>query len=98
MLRYFRINYGLSVYGQPGITKLNRIQFLQNQLLKVLSSKKIRYPTDKLHNEFEILKFQNMVNQDIITFVLNYLAINLPSAFNNYYETLASIHSINTRH
>ena len=39
-----------------------------------------------------------MVNQEILTFVHNYLSNSLPSAFNNYYETLASIHGVNTRH
>ena len=97
-LIYSRIKYGLTVYGLAGITKLNKIQFLQNQLLKVLSSKKIRYSTDRLHNEFEILKVEDMVNQEILTFVYNYFANSLPSAFDNYYETLASVHGINTRH
>ena len=97
-LIYSRIKYGLAVYGQAGITKLNKIQFLQNQLLKVLSSKKFRYSTDKLHNEFEILKVKDMVNQEILTFVHNYFSNSLPTAFNNYYETLISIHGINTRH
>ena len=77
---------------------LNRIQFLQDQLLKVLSSKKFRFSTDKLHNEFDILKVQDMVNQEILTFVHNYLSNFLPSAFHNYYETLVSIHGVNTRH
>ena len=97
-LIYSRIKYGLAVYGLAGSTKLNRIQFLQNQLLKVLSCKKFRYSTDKLHNEFDLLKVQDMVNQEILTFVHNYISNSLPSAFNNYYETLASIHGVNTRH
>ena len=45
-LVYSRIKYGLSVYGHAGVTKLNKIQFLQNQLLKVLSNKKFRHSTD----------------------------------------------------
>ena len=35
----------MSVYGHAGVTKLNKIQFLQNQLLKVLSNKKFRHST-----------------------------------------------------
>ena len=94
---YSRIKYGLIVYGQAGITKLNKIQTLQNKLLKVLSSKKFRYSTDKLHNEFEILKVNDMLNQEVLTFVFNYFDKRLSSVFNNYYESLASIHGINTR-
>ena len=97
-LIYSRIKYGLVVYGQAGITKLNKIQFLQNQLLKVLSCKKFRFSTDTLHNEFEILKVQEMTNQEILTFVFKYHAKILPPVFNNYYETLASTHGLNTRH
>ena len=97
-LMYLRIKYGLIVYGQAGITKLNKIQTLQNRLLKVLSSKKFKYSTDKLHNEFEILKVNDMLKQEVLTFVFNYFNNKLPPVFNNYYETLASSHGINTRH
>ena len=64
----------------------------------VLSNKKNRFPTDKLHNEFEIHKVQDLVNQEILTFVHNFFTDRLPSAFNNYYETLVTTHGINTRH
>ena len=97
-LIYSRIKYGLAVYGQAGITKINKIQFLQNQLVKVLSSKKIRYSTDKLHNYFEILKVQDITSQDILTFVFKFLSNTLPPVFNNYYETIANSHGLNTRH
>ncbi|CAL4187844.1 unnamed protein product, partial [Meganyctiphanes norvegica] len=60
------IKYGISVYGQDGITKINRIQVLQNKLLKVLAGKKIRYSTDKLHDEFGLLKVVDFTNQEIL--------------------------------
>ena len=97
-LVYSRIKYGLSVYGQAGKTKLHKIQVLQNKLMKVLSSKKFRYSTDMLHNEFEILKVEVMLKQEVVTFVFDYFNDSLPSVFDNYFETLASTHGINTRH
>ena len=97
-LIYSRIKYGLTVYGQAGKTNLNKIQVLQNKLLKVLSSKKFRYSTDMLHNEFKILKVEDMVKQEVLTFVFNYFNDNLPPVFDNYYDTLASTHCRNTRH
>ena len=42
-------------------------------------------------------KIWSLVNQEILTFVHN-ISNFLPSAFNNYHETLASFHGINTRH
>ena len=38
-----------------------------------------------------------MMNQEISTFVYKYHANGLPPVFNNYFETLASTHGLNTR-
>ena len=55
-LIYSGIKYGISVYGQASNIKLNKVQKLQNQLLKVLSGKKFRFPTDELHDELNCLQ------------------------------------------
>ena len=71
-LVYSRIKYGINIYGQAGSTKISKIQTLQNQLLKVLSEKKYRYPTEKLHKEFDILLVKDIANQELLTFIHNY--------------------------
>ena len=96
-LIYSRIKYGLSVYGQASNTKMKRIQTLQNQLLKVLAGKEYRFSTDKLHVEFELLKVKDIKEQEILTFVHNFFSNSLPPVFKDYYETLASNHTRNTR-
>ena len=96
-LIYSRIKYGIAIYGQAGATKIHKIQVLQNKLLKVLAGKKFRYSTNKLHNEFGLLKVSDITKQEVLTFVFNYFSEKLPSVFDNYYETFSNIHSINTR-
>ena len=96
-LVYSRIKYGLCVYGQACQNKMKRIQTLQNQLLKVLSRKNYLFSTDKLHDEFELLKVNDLTKQEIATFVHNYFSNSLPSVFDGYFETLASNHNRNTR-
>ena len=96
-LVYSRIKYGITVYGQACNTKIKRIQTLQNQLLKVLTGKEYRYSTDKLHSELELLKFSDIKEQEILTFVHNFFSNSLPPVFSGYFETLASNHNINTR-
>ena len=54
-LVYSRIKYGINIYGQAGTSKINKIQTLQNQLLKVISGKKYHYSTIKLHKELDFL-------------------------------------------
>ena len=97
-LVYSRIKYGISVYGQACDSKLKRIQTLQNQLLKVLSSKNYRFSTDSLHNEFDLLKIKDIVKQEVITFVHNFFSKSLPPVFDGYFETLASNHNRDTRY
>ena len=94
---YSGIKYGISVYGQASNIKLNKVQKLQNQLLKVLSDKKFRFPTDELHDEFELLTVKDISEQEILTFVHNFFSNNLPPVFDGYFETLASRLNRNTR-
>ena len=96
-LIYSRIKYGITLYGQAGLTKVKRIQTLQNQLLKVLLGKKYRFPTDDLHQELNILKVEDITNQEILSFVHNYFANKLPSAFDNYYQTFENLSNRVTR-
>ena len=76
---------------------MKRVQTLQNQLLKVLSGKNYLYSTDKLHDEFELLKVKDITKQEIATFVHNFFSNSLPPVFDGYFETLASHHNRNTR-
>ena len=96
-LVYSRIKYGISVYGQACTSKMKRIQTLQNQLLKVLSGKNYLYSTDKLHDEFELLKIKDITKQEISSFVHNFFSNSLPPVFSGYFETLVSNHNRNTR-
>ena len=76
---------------------MNKIQTLQNQLMKVLSGKPYRFPTDALHNEFDILKVEDIENQEILTFVQKCLLGKVPPIFKNYYQTNETYHDRNTR-
>ena len=86
-LVYSRIKYGINVYGQAGSTKIDKIQTLQNQLLKVLSGKNYRHPTEKLHKEFELLLVEDLAKQELLTFVHNYFSNSLPPVFNDYFDS-----------
>ena len=96
-LIYSRIKYGIVVYGQAKASNMKRIQTLQNKLLKVLAGKKYRYSTDKLHNEFDLLKVSDITNQEVLTFVYNFFSNGLPGIFNNYFQTFSENHNYNTR-
>ena len=85
------------MYGQAGKTKMQRIQTLQNQLLKVISGKAYCHSTNNVHDEFDFLLVKDIANQEIVAFVHNYFSNNLPPDFDGYFETLANNHNRNTR-
>ena len=76
---------------------LKKIQTLQNQLLKVLLRKDYRFSTNELHNSMDLLKIDDIVDQEILSFVHNYFSKKLPPVFDDYYSTLAEQHQIDTR-
>ena len=83
---YSRLKYGCITYGLTSLENMNKIQVIQNKLLKVLLKKPFRYSTSKLHNDLELLKFEDIVNQEITGFVFDFLKGNLPCVFEGYYE------------
>ena len=96
-LIYSRIKYGITLFGHAGTSKLKKIQTLQNQLLKVLLRKDYRFSTNKLHNSMDLLKIDDIADQEILSFVHNYFSKKLPPVFDDYYSTLAEQHQMNTR-
>ena len=82
---YSRLKYGCIVTGQTYINHIHKIQTLQNRLLKVISQKPYRFPTNKLHNELSILKYTDMVEQETLSFVYQYIHGKLPIVFNKYF-------------
>ena len=96
-LIYSRIKYGILVYRSANKNRIARIQTLQNKLLKVLLSRNYRHSTNKLHNELEILKVNDIAKVDSLTFIHNYFSNKLPRVFNHYFTTVGNVHNINTR-
>ena len=84
--------------ARQALLNLKNIQTLQNQLLKILLKKYYRFSTHEFHKYMDLLKINDIADQEILSFVHNYFSKKLPPVFNGYYETLASIHNINTRH
>ena len=96
-LIYSKITYALPIYGLTSKENLLTLQRMQNKLLKVLMKKNYRYPTNQLHNELEILKVEDLVDQEILTFVSNFKNSKLPKIFDSYFEFRGIRQQIRTR-
>ena len=50
---YSRIKFGIEVYGRCSAQKTNKVQVMQNKLLKLLLRKHRMTPTDEIHKKHE---------------------------------------------
>ena len=85
------------MYGSCSNTLLNKVQTIQNKLLKVLFNYPYLTDTNELHSRLGLLKVKDIYNSHILKFV--YESINKLSIvqFHDYYKLANTIHNHNTR-
>ena len=66
-------------------------------LLKVLTKNTYCFSTNELNNSLDLLKVEDIANQEVVTFAHSYFSNSLPPVFAGYFGTLFSQHGINTR-
>ena len=83
---YSRIQYGIEVFGMCNSGLINKLQVIQNKLLRILGSKDRYYSTHALHKEFDILTVLGIRNMLILKFVYNCVNGDPVDAFKNYFK------------
>ena len=83
---YSRIKYGIEVYGKCADNLINKIQTIQNKLLKLLLRADLRTPTIVLHNDVHILKVKDIFITNLLAFVNNCLMGHCPEHFKHYFN------------
>ena len=97
---YSRILYGIVLYGVCRNTLLNKVQVIQNKLLKVLYKLPTRTDTDLLHSNLNFLKVKDICKFQIQIFVYESINKTCIPQFQNYYSFLQdhNEHRMVTRH
>ena len=81
---YSEIKYGTEVYGSCPATNIEKIQTMQNKLMKLLLRLRQMTPTNELHMHLNILKVSDNYKSNILSFVNEILSGRSPDAFMNY--------------
>ena len=81
-----RISYGIEVYGHCADEHLNKLQTLQNELLKLMLKLDRRTSTNQLHRNLSLLKVSDIHTVSVLCFVNNRRAARCPGTFCNYYQ------------
>ena len=83
---YSKIKYGIEVYGSCSKENLQRLQVIQNGLLKLLLCIDRRTHTNELHRNLRLLKVEHIHKTNILVLVNNCLKDKSIPFFNNYFS------------
>ena len=81
-----RIRYGIEVYGSCADSYINKLQIIQNKLLKLLMNIEPRYSTNLLHTNLKLLKVKDLHNFASLLFTYECLNKKGPILFHEYFQ------------
>ena len=81
-----RIKCGIEVFGDCANEYLQKLQVIQNKLLKLLLNFDRRSSTDELHHLLSLLKVVDIHNVNVLSFVNECRSGRCPTLFSNYYH------------
>ena len=96
-LIYPFLTYGLSIWGNTYSSTLRPLIILQKRTIRTITFSVPDEHSEPLFKELEILKLTDLVTLHNALLVYHYHHNLLPSSFENVFQTVASIHSYNTR-
>ena len=83
---FSRIKYGIEIYGNCSEKNINKLQILQNELLKLLLQLDRLTSINKLHKHLNILKIGELYKCSVLSFVNDTRLCKCPEIFKNYFE------------
>ena len=96
-LIYPFLTYGLSIWGNTYNSTLRPLITLQKRAIRTITFSKPDEHSEPLFKELEILKLTDLVTLHNALLMYHYYYNLLPSSFENFFQTVASLHSYNTR-
>ena len=95
---YPHLSYAITTWGNAASTRLNKIQVMQNRLVRIITKKCDRKTRmSPLYKQFSILKLSNIIKLEVTKFMSKIENNNLPELFQNYFYSTTDIHKFATR-
>ena len=96
-LIYPFMTYGLLVWGNSYLSTIKTVTFLQNKAVRVISFSRYDEYTSLIFKSLNIIKFANVIYIHNAFFMYQFNNRLLPTAFINFFQSVSSRHSYNTR-
>lgn len=93
-----KIRYGIEIYGNGGNSALQKLQILQNKLLRVLMSKDKFHSSNELHKDLKILKIYDMHKFALLSFVYNCYQLSPIQSFEDFFISHDHPHDTRFKH
>ena len=99
-LVYPHLLYGILTWGSTNNSVLHPLQVLQNRLIRIIRRvRKLDHITNNsLYQKLSILKIKDIYHLEMAKFMYLYHNNKLLKLFNNYFKSINSVHSYNTKH
>ena len=81
-----RISYGIEIYGMAKPPILRPLQIMQNRILKILTDKPRRYPTNILYCDLGMLKINEIHREKMFILLYKYSCGKLPEIFRKVFN------------
>ena len=81
-----RIKYGIEVFGDFANEYLQKLQVIQNKLLKLLLNFDHRMSTNEIHQQLSLLKVVDIHTVNVLSFVNECRSGRCPTLFSSYYH------------
>ena len=94
---YSRIQYGIEVYSSCSETHTNRLQVIQNKLLKLILKLHRLTATNMLHNDINVLRVTHIGESSVLGFVDKVVRGHCPEIFHSYFEMKKNAYDVRTK-
>ena len=91
------LQYGITVWGQTYDSYLEPISKLQKKAVRAISHQPFRSPSLLIFKKLKLLRFQDIFQLRLLTFVYKSINKKNPSCFHDYFSLNANIHQHSTR-
>jgi len=89
---YLFLTYGLSIWGNTYSSTLKPLITLQKRAIRTITFSKPDEHSEPLFKELEILKLTDLVTLHNALLMYHYYYNLLPSSFENFFQSVASVH------
>ena len=96
-LLYPFLTYGVVIWGNTYDSAFKPISILQKKTVRIMTFSRYDEHSSPLFKALKILKLADVIHLQNAMLLYNYHSKILPTAFDNFFQTVASVHQYNTR-